>query len=225
MTMTDPIADMLTRLRNANVAYHDEVRMPSSKLKESLAAVLQKEGYVAGWKSDDDPARPGKVLTVQMKYSPDRARSIAGIKRVSKPGLRVYRQADRRRHPGLGSLGPDLCRPDADLIACVDRMGRFAFEGDPVALYAGLRRKQRVAHGALIGTEDFSVLSMSPELFFRHDGKRISTRPMKGTAPRGVSMRSRARPSRVRAVSGRRTTRSKRRLPSAICETVSPSTN
>ena len=72
MTMTDPIADMLTRLRNANVAYHDEVRMPSSKLKEALAAVLQQEGYVAGWQSEEDPSRPGKVLTVQMKYSPER---------------------------------------------------------------------------------------------------------------------------------------------------------
>jgi para-aminobenzoate synthetase / 4-amino-4-deoxychorismate lyase len=70
---------------------------------------------------------------------------------------------------------------------------RFAFEGGPVALYAALRRKQRVKHGALIGTEDFSVLSMSPELFFRREGKRISTRPMKGTAPRGRTPREDAR--------------------------------
>ena len=70
---------------------------------------------------------------------------------------------------------------------------RFAFEGSPVALYAALRRKQRVKHGALIGTEDFSVLSMSPELFFRREGKRISTRPMKGTAPRGRTPREDAR--------------------------------
>ena len=104
MTMTDPIADMLTRLRNANVAYHDEVRMPSSKLKEALAAVLQREGYVAGWRSEEDPSRPGKVLTVQMKYTPERARSIAGIQRVSKPGLRVYTQADKLPRV-LGGLG------------------------------------------------------------------------------------------------------------------------
>ena len=70
---------------------------------------------------------------------------------------------------------------------------RFAFEGDPVSLYAALRRKQRVAHGALIGTDDFCVLSMSPELFFRREGKRISTRPMKGTAPRGRTPREDAR--------------------------------
>ncbi len=78
MTMTDPIADMLTRIRNANVAMHDEVRMPSSKLKESLAELLQKEGYIEGFTVDDDTTRPGKVLTVTMKYSPERARVISG---------------------------------------------------------------------------------------------------------------------------------------------------
>jgi small subunit ribosomal protein S8 len=132
MTMTDPIADMLTRLRNANVAYHDEVRMPSSKLKESLAAVLQKEGYVAGWKSDDDPARPGKVLTVQMKYSPDRARSIAGIKRVSKPGLRVYRQADRLPRV-LGGLGVAVLSTSQGLMT--DREARERRVGGEVLCY------------------------------------------------------------------------------------------
>ena len=65
MTMTDPIADMLTRIRNANVAMHDEVRMPSSKLKEALAAILQKEGYIEGFDVADDPSRPGRVLTVR----------------------------------------------------------------------------------------------------------------------------------------------------------------
>ena len=74
MTMTDPIADMLTRIRNANVAMHDEVRMPSSKLKESLAGLLQKEGYIEGFTITEDATRPGKVLTVTMKYSPERAR-------------------------------------------------------------------------------------------------------------------------------------------------------
>jgi ribosomal protein S8/ribosomal protein S14 len=89
MTMTDPIADMLTRLRNANVAMHDEVRMPSSKLKESLAELLKKEGYIEGFTVADDATRPGQVLTVTMKYSPERARVISGVKRISKPGLRV----------------------------------------------------------------------------------------------------------------------------------------
>ena len=94
MTMTDPIADMLTRIRNANVAMHDEVLMPSSKLKESLAAVLQKEGYIGGFSVADATDRPGRVLTIEMKYSPERKRVISGLKRISKPGLRVYRAAD-----------------------------------------------------------------------------------------------------------------------------------
>jgi len=132
MTMTDPIADMLTRLRNGNVAYHDEVRMPSSKLKEALAAVLQKEGYIAGWKSDDDPGRPGKVLTVQMKYSPERARSIAGITRVSKPGLRVYRQADRLPRV-LGGLGVAVLSTSQGLMT--DREARERRMGGEVLCY------------------------------------------------------------------------------------------
>ena len=132
MTMTDPIADMLTRLRNANVAYHDEVRMPSSKLKEALAAVLQREGYVAGWRSEEDPSRPGKVLTVQMKYTPDRARSIAGIKRVSKPGLRVYRQADRLPRV-LGGLGVAVLSTSQGLMT--DREARERRVGGEVLCY------------------------------------------------------------------------------------------
>jgi len=130
--MTDPIADMLTRLRNANVAYHDEVRMPSSKLKEALAAVLQREGYVAGWRSDEDPSRPGKVLTVQMKYSPDRARSIAGIQRVSKPGLRVYRPADKLPRV-LGGLGVAVLSTSQGLMT--DREARERRVGGEVLCY------------------------------------------------------------------------------------------
>jgi len=90
MTMTDPIADMLTRIRNANIAMHDDVRMPSSKLKEALAGVLAKEGYIEAYDVEDNTGKPGKVLHVRMKYSPERARTISGIRRVSKPGLRVY---------------------------------------------------------------------------------------------------------------------------------------
>ena len=104
MTMTDPIADMLTRLRNANVAMHDTVRMPSSKLKEALAAVLQREGYITGFDVTADGSRPGRVLEVRMKYAPDRSRTISGIRRVSKPGLRVYTPADKLPRV-LGGLG------------------------------------------------------------------------------------------------------------------------
>ena len=94
MTMTDPIADMLTRIRNANVALHDKVRMPSSKQKEALARILQQEGYISGFDVVDEPGRPGKVLTIQMKYTTERSRTISGLRRVSKPGLRVYRGRD-----------------------------------------------------------------------------------------------------------------------------------
>ena len=132
MTMTDPIADMLTRLRNGNVAYHDEVRMPSSKLKEALAAVLQREGYVAGWRSEEDPSRPGKVLTVQMKYTPERARSIAGIQRVSKPGLRVYTQADKLPRV-LGGLGVAVLSTSQGLMT--DREARERRVGGEILCY------------------------------------------------------------------------------------------
>jgi small subunit ribosomal protein S8 len=93
MTMTDPIADMLTRLRNANVAFHDDVIMPSSKVKEALAKILVSEGYIEDFSIEDDPARPGRRLKIVMKYTPDRKRTISGIRRVSKPGLRVYSKA------------------------------------------------------------------------------------------------------------------------------------
>jgi len=102
--MTDPIADMLTRIRNANVAMHDTVRMPSSKLKEALAGILEREGYIEGFNVQDDPGRPGRVLEISMKYTPERSRTISGIRRVSKPGLRVYTTADRLPRV-LGGLG------------------------------------------------------------------------------------------------------------------------
>jgi small subunit ribosomal protein S8 len=104
MTMTDPIADMLTRIRNGNTAMHDSVRMPSSKLKEALAAVLKQEGYIEGFDVSNAQDRPGRVLEIKMKYAPDRSRTISGIKRVSKPGLRVYTGADKLPRV-LGGLG------------------------------------------------------------------------------------------------------------------------
>lgn len=102
MTMTDPVADMLTRLRNANSAHHDSVSMPSSKLKTHLADILKREGYIASWKTED--AKVGKALTLELKYGQNRERSIVGIKRVSKPGLRVYAKSTEipKVHGGLG---------------------------------------------------------------------------------------------------------------------------
>ena len=130
--LTDPIADMLTRIRNANTAQQDQVRMPSSKLKEALAAVLQREGYVAGWRSEDDPSRPGKVLTVQMKYTPERARTIAGIKRVSKPGLRVYAKSTSLPKV-LGGLGVAIISTSQGLLT--DRQARKRGVGGEVLAY------------------------------------------------------------------------------------------
>jgi small subunit ribosomal protein S8 len=132
MTMTDPIADMLTRLRNANVAMHDSVKMPSSKLKEALAAVLQKEGYIEGFAVRDDPKRPGKVLEVSMKYSPERARTISGLRRVSKPGLRVYTGADRLPRV-LGGLGVAVLSTSQGLMT--DREARQRRMGGEVLCF------------------------------------------------------------------------------------------
>ena len=100
--MTDPVADLLTRLRNANSAYHDSVSLPSSKLKTHIAEILEREGYIAGWSTEK--ARVGQTLTLSLKYGPNRERSIVGIKRVSKPGLRVYAKSTEipQVHGGLG---------------------------------------------------------------------------------------------------------------------------
>jgi len=102
--MTDPVADMLTRIRNANIAMHDEVTMPASKLKVALADLLKSEGYIGGFTTADAGDRPGESLTITMKYSDKRDRVISGLKRVSKPGLRVYSKSSEipRVRGGLG---------------------------------------------------------------------------------------------------------------------------
>ena len=91
--ITDPISDMLTRIRNANVAMRDEVLMPSSKQKIALAEILKKEGYISDFAVGAGETEAHKTLKIQMKYSDDRRRTIMGIKRVSTPGLRIYRRA------------------------------------------------------------------------------------------------------------------------------------
>jgi small subunit ribosomal protein S8 len=102
MTMTDPIADMLARIRNATVAQQDSVRMPSSKLKAGIAEILEREGYIRHAEVEATPE--GAVLRVDLKYGPNRERTILGLKRISKPGLRVYAQRDRLPKV-LGGLG------------------------------------------------------------------------------------------------------------------------
>jgi small subunit ribosomal protein S8 len=137
MTMTDPIADMLTRLRNANSAYHDTVSMPFSTLKTHIAEILQQEGYIAGWNvqepaEDAKHGSPGKVLTVTLKYGPNRERSIAGVRRVSKPGLRVYAKATNLPKV-LGGLGVAIISTSTGLLT--DRQAGKQGVGGEVLAY------------------------------------------------------------------------------------------
>ena len=113
MTMTDPIADMLTRLRNANSAYHESVTMPYSKLKANIAEILKSEGYIASWAVEDAPV--GKNLTIQLKFGPNRERSLAGVRRVSKPGLRVYAKSTNLPRV-LGGLGVAILSTSSGLL-------------------------------------------------------------------------------------------------------------
>ncbi len=130
--LTDPIADMLTRVRNANTAMHEEVRMPSSKQKVALAAVLQKEGYIVGYDVAPSPKGVGEVLTIRMKYSPDRDRTISGLRRISTPGLRVYRKADSVPRV-LGGLGVAVLSTSQGLMT--DREARRRKVGGEVLCY------------------------------------------------------------------------------------------
>ncbi|GAA4190507.1 30S ribosomal protein S8 [Gryllotalpicola kribbensis] len=130
MTMTDPVADMLTRLRNANSAYHDTVSMPHSKLKAHIADILKAEGYISDWSVAD--ARVGKTLTLELKFGPNRERSIAGIKRVSKPGLRVYAKSTEIPTV-LGGLGVAILSTSSGLLT--DRQAEKKGVGGEVLAY------------------------------------------------------------------------------------------
>jgi small subunit ribosomal protein S8 len=132
MTMTDPIADMLTRLRNANSAYHDTVVMPYSKIKTHIAEILQQEGYIAGWNVEDNGDAPGQTLTLTLKYGPNRERSIAGIKRISKPGLRVYAKSTNLPRV-LGGLGVAIISTSSGLLT--DRQAGKKGVGGEVLAY------------------------------------------------------------------------------------------
>jgi small subunit ribosomal protein S8 len=132
MTMTDPIADMLTRIRNANVAMHDQVNMPSSKQKVALAEVLRKEGYISGYSVADAADGPGQRLLIQLKYTPERARTITGLRRVSKPGLRVYTKAESVPRV-LGGLGVAVLSTSQGLMT--DREARKRRMGGEILCY------------------------------------------------------------------------------------------
>jgi small subunit ribosomal protein S8 len=121
VTMTDPIADMLTRLRNANTAFHDDVAMPSSKVKEALAKILVSEGYVEGYSVEQESGKPRPTLRIVLKYTPDRRRTISGLRRVSKPGLRVYTKASEVPRV-LGGMGIAILSTNQGLMT--DREAR-----------------------------------------------------------------------------------------------------
>ena len=132
MTMTDPIADMLTRIRNASSARKDAVSMPSSKLKVALAGVLEQEGYIDGYAVEAPEGRPQGTLTIDLKYSADRAQTISGIKRISKPGLRVYTQSKEAPRV-LGGLGIAVLSTSQGLMT--DREARKRNVGGEVLCY------------------------------------------------------------------------------------------
>ena len=130
MTMTDPVADMLTRIRNANVAYKEEIAMPSSKLKANIADILKREGYIRDFAVD--PTKPQATLRLALKYSRERERSLSGVRRVSKPGLRVYAKRDEVPRV-LGGLGIAILSTSAGLMT--DREARKAGVGGEVLAY------------------------------------------------------------------------------------------
>jgi len=132
MTMTDPIADMLTRLRNANSAYHEEVAMPSSKIKQGVAQILKQEGYIKDWRVNDVEGGVGQTLVIDLKFGPSRERSIAGIRRISEPGLRVYAKSTSLPRV-LGGLGVAIISTSSGLLT--DRQAAKKGVGGEVLAY------------------------------------------------------------------------------------------
>ena len=133
MTMTDPIADMLTRVRNGNQAYHDSVSMPFSKLKAGVAEILQQEGYISSYDvAEPEESQVGRTLVVTLKYGPNRERSIAGVRRISKPGLRVYAKSTGLPKV-LGGLGVAIISTSQGLLT--DRQANHKGVGGEVLAY------------------------------------------------------------------------------------------
>jgi small subunit ribosomal protein S8 len=131
--MTDPIADMLTRLRNANQAYHESTTMPYSKIKQGIADILQQEGYISSYKVEEPKeGAVGKTLVVDLKFGPSRERSIAGVRRISKPGLRVYAKSTNLPKV-LGGLGVAIISTSQGLLT--DRQAKNKGVGGEVLAY------------------------------------------------------------------------------------------
>lgn len=131
MSMTDPIADMLTRIRNANSARKDSTKMPTSKKLVELARILKEEGYITDYKVED--GEPQGTLEITLKYNgPKKERVIRGIRRISKPGLRVYARKDELPRV-LGGLGVAIISTSSGVM--VDRDARKAGVGGEVIAY------------------------------------------------------------------------------------------
>lgn len=130
MKITDPVSDMLTRIRNANSANKAEVSMPSTKVLVAIAGVMLAEGYISGFEVED--TKPQKTLHITLKYGARRAKVIRGIKRVSKPGLRIYSTADKLPRV-LGGLGTAIISTSRGMMC--DRDARKAGIGGEVIAY------------------------------------------------------------------------------------------
>lgn len=130
MVMTDPIADMLTRIRNANSVFHDKVEIPASKIKQSIADILKSEGFVKDYEMVTD-GKQG-VLRVTLKYGANREKVITGMKRISKPGLRVYAKNDQLPRV-LGGLGIAIISTSKGLMS--DKQARKEGLGGEVLAY------------------------------------------------------------------------------------------
>ena len=128
--MTDPVADLLTRIRNANTAYSEQLELPSSKLKAALADILKREGYIRDYAVE--PTKPQATLKIALKYTRDRERALTGVRRISKPGLRVY--AKRHEVPRvLGGLGTAILSTSSGLMT--DREARKRGVGGEIIAY------------------------------------------------------------------------------------------
>lgn len=130
MVMTDPIADMLTRIRNANSVFHDKVEIPASNIKKAVAQILKDEGFI----KDYDTLQDGKqgMLRVSLKYGPNREKVITGIKRISKPGLRVYAKKEQLPRV-LGGLGIAIISTSKGIMS--DKAARKEGLGGEVLAY------------------------------------------------------------------------------------------
>ena len=131
MSMTDPIADMLTRIRNGIAAEHETVVIPSSKMKVEIARILKQEGYINGYKVEGENAKD-KIITVELKYGPEKQKVISGLKRISKPGLRVYAKGNEIPRV-LNGLGIAIISTSKGLMT--DRDARKANLGGEVVAY------------------------------------------------------------------------------------------